>query len=118
MNDKAVPPKANSDAAGSDRAVELRKQMVDTLIVEGTILSAQVEAAMRKVPRELFAPGVELVFMHRRLSRYVHAMGQAGLLIEDMEEPPPPSRLLADAWPFPEAATIPRLLLLRARRSA
>ena len=64
------------------------------------------------------APGVDLVFIHRPLSRYVHAMGAAGLLIEDMEEPPPPARLLAEEWPFAEAASIPRLLLLRARRSA
>ena len=63
------------------------------------------------------APGIDFVFIHRPLSRYVHAMGKAGLLIEDMEEPPPPARLLAEAWPFPEAATIPRLLLLRARRA-
>ena len=32
------------------------------------------------------APGVELLFIHRPLSRYVHAMGQAGLLIDDMVE--------------------------------
>ena len=64
------------------------------------------------------APGIDLVFIHRRISRYVHAMGEAGLLIDDMEEPPPPASLLAEAWPFAEAATIPRVLLLRARRSA
>jgi SAM-dependent methyltransferase len=63
------------------------------------------------------APGVDFVFIHRPLSRYVHAMGAAGLLIDDMDEPPPPAGLLAATWPFPEAATIPRLVLLRARRS-
>ena len=42
------------------------------------------------------APGVDLRFIHRPLSRYVHAMGEAGLLIDDMEEPPPPARLLAE----------------------
>ena len=30
------------------------------------------------------APGVDLLFIHRPLSRYVHAMGKAGLLIDDM----------------------------------
>jgi SAM-dependent methyltransferase len=64
------------------------------------------------------APGIDLLFIHRPLSRYVHAMGEAGLLIDDMEEPRPPARLLAEVWPYPEAATIPRLLLLRARRMA
>ena len=62
------------------------------------------------------APGVDLVFIHRALSRYVHTMGEAGLLIEDMEEPPPPTQLLADTWGFAEAATIPRVLLLAPRR--
>lgn len=64
------------------------------------------------------APGVDLVFIHRPLSRYVHAMGETGLLIEDMEEPSPPAGFLADTWGYAEAATIPRVLLLRARRFA
>ncbi len=62
------------------------------------------------------APGVDLVFIHRPLSRYVRAMGEAGLLIDDMEEPSPPAQFLADTWGYAEAATIPRVLLLRARR--
>jgi SAM-dependent methyltransferase len=62
------------------------------------------------------APGVALRFIHRRLSKYVHAMGAAGLLIEDMEEPPPAPRLVADLWDHPEACSIPRVLLVRARR--
>ena len=62
------------------------------------------------------APGVSLRFIHRPLHRYVHAMGEAGLLIDDMEEPPPPARLLADLWDYDEAVTIPRVLLVRARK--
>ena len=62
------------------------------------------------------APGVALRFIHRPLSRYVHALGAAGLLVDDMEEPPPPSRFVAEMGGFPEAFTIPRLLLVRARR--
>ena len=61
------------------------------------------------------APGVDLRFVHRPLSRYVHAMGEAGLLIDDMEEPAPPASLVRTLWQFAEAATIPRVLLLRAR---
>jgi SAM-dependent methyltransferase len=61
------------------------------------------------------APGVRLRFVHRPLSRYVHAMGQAGLLVEDMEEPPPPPELAEDEWKFPEASTIPRVLVVLAR---
>ena len=65
---------------------------------------------------EEVAPGVNLPFMHRPLSRYVHVMAEVGLLIDDMEEPPPPPGFLAAAWEYGEAATIPRLMLLRARR--
>ncbi len=64
------------------------------------------------------APGVSLRFIHRPLSRYVHAMGAAGLLIDDMEEPAPPAQFLAETWGFAEAATIPRVLLVRATRLA
>ena len=67
---------------------------------------------------EEVAPGVNLPFMHRPLSRYVHVMGAVGLLIEDMEEPPPPPGFITEAWEYREASTIPRLMLLRARRVA
>lgn len=62
------------------------------------------------------APGVNLPFMHRPLSRYIHVMGQVGLLLEDMDEPAPPPGFLDEAWEYGEASTIPRLMLLRARR--
>jgi SAM-dependent methyltransferase len=62
------------------------------------------------------APGVDLRFIHRPLSRYVHALGRAGFLIDDMEEPAPPARFVADTWGYEEAVTIPRVLLMRARR--
>ena len=65
---------------------------------------------------EQLAPGVNLPFMHRPLSRYVQVMGASGLLIEDMDEPAPPPGFLSEAWEYGEAATIPRLMLIRARR--
>jgi hypothetical protein len=64
------------------------------------------------------APSVDLLFIHRPLSAYVHAMGTAGLLIEDMEEPAPLPELIAETGNFAEGATIPRVLLLRSRRTA
>jgi SAM-dependent methyltransferase len=64
------------------------------------------------------APGVHLLFHHRPLSAYVHAMGTAGLVVTDMEEPSPPAQLIAEHWDFSQAATIPRVLLMRARRPA
>ncbi len=60
------------------------------------------------------APGVHFEFAHRPLSRYVHVMGEAGLLIEDMVEPPPPKQVLVGTGGFPNAATIPRLMLISA----
>ena len=62
------------------------------------------------------APGVELLLVHRPLSRYVHAMGQAGLLIDDMIEEAPPDQTIAETWGFAEAATIPRFMLITAIR--
>ena len=60
------------------------------------------------------APGVHFEFAHRPLSRYVHVMGEVGLLIEDMIEPSPPSQVLTETGGFPNAATIPRLMLISA----
>lgn len=61
------------------------------------------------------APGVALRFIHRPLGKYVNAMSDAGLLIEEMHEPPPPPRFIEETWGYEEAATIPRILLLCAR---
>ncbi len=60
--------------------------------------------------------GVFLPFVHRPLSRYVNAMAAEGLLITHMEEPAPPPGFLARAEEYEAAATIPRLLLLRAEK--
>jgi SAM-dependent methyltransferase len=61
-------------------------------------------------------PGIQLPFHHRPLSRYIHAMGAAGLLLEDMVEPPPPPAVLDETGGFEHAAAIPRLMVLSARR--
>ncbi len=62
------------------------------------------------------SPGIHLSFIHRPLSRYVHEMGRNGLLIYDMAEPPPPSPVILETGDYPDATSIPRLLLLCARR--
>ena len=62
-------------------------------------------------------PGVAFRFIHRPLHRYVNAMSAAGLLIEAMDEPAPTPRFIEETWGYAEAATIPRILFLRARRS-
>jgi ubiquinone/menaquinone biosynthesis C-methylase UbiE len=60
--------------------------------------------------------GVWIPFVHRPLSRYVNAMVAAGMLITRMEEPAPPPGFLERAHEYAEAATIPRLLLMRAEK--
>ncbi|MCU1456445.1 MAG: methyltransferase family protein [Actinomycetia bacterium] len=66
---------------------------------------------------EEVAPGVVLPFIHRPLGRYVNALIDAGFVLERMEEPAPPEGFLAKAPEYREAASIPRLLLLRCRRT-
>ena len=61
--------------------------------------------------------GVHIRFVHRPLSRYVNAMADVGLRLERMLEPAPPPGFLARAPEYPDAATIPRLLTLVARRA-
>jgi SAM-dependent methyltransferase len=68
------------------------------------------------VSMEEVAPGIKLPFMHRPLSRYINVMATCGLLLEHMDEPPPPPGFLRQAPEYGEAASIPRLLVLRARK--
>lgn len=66
---------------------------------------------LEEVEKDVFIP-----FIHRPLSRYVNALIANGLLIERMEEPSPPSGFLARAQEYAAAASIPRLLYLRASK--
>jgi SAM-dependent methyltransferase len=61
-------------------------------------------------------PGVHIRFLHRPLSRYVNALADHGLLVERMIEPAPPPGFLLLAPEYGLAATVPRLLYLRARK--
>ena len=65
---------------------------------------------------EEVAAGVHIRFVHRPLSRYVNAMAAVGLTLTEMVEPAPPPGFLARAHEYEQAASIPRLLLLRAER--
>ncbi|CAN5867626.1 class I SAM-dependent methyltransferase [soil metagenome] len=67
------------------------------------------DATLEEVEHGVFIP-----FIHRPLSRYVNALAANGLLVTRMEEPAPPPGFLARAAEYRAAATIPRLLLLRA----
>jgi SAM-dependent methyltransferase len=69
------------------------------------------DLSIEEVEKDVFIP-----FKHRPLSRYVNALAANGLLITRMEEPAPPPGFLAKAEEYAEAATIPRLLLLRCEK--
>jgi SAM-dependent methyltransferase len=62
--------------------------------------------------------GVFIPFIHRPLSRYVNALARNGLVIDEMLEPAPPPGFVARAAEYEAASTIPRLLVLRARKVA
>jgi SAM-dependent methyltransferase len=66
---------------------------------------------------EEVAPGVRLPFMHRPLGRYINVMAERGLLVEHMDEPPPSPGFVARAPEYGEAASIPRLMVLRTRKT-
>jgi SAM-dependent methyltransferase len=69
------------------------------------------DETLEEVDKDVWIP-----FIHRPLSRYVNAMAAAGLYVTRMEEPAPPPGFLARATEYQAAATIPRLLLLRAEK--
>jgi len=67
--------------------------------------------AVEEVAKDVWIP-----FIHRPLSRYLNGLADAGMVLTRMEEPAPPPGFLARAAEYADAATIPRLLLLRAER--
>jgi len=69
------------------------------------------DSTLEEVEKGIFIP-----FIHRPLSRYVNAMAGAGLLVVRMEEPAPPPGFIARAEEYRDAATIPRLLFMRAEK--
>ena len=71
------------------------------------------EESIEEVEKDVFIP-----FIHRPLSRYINALIENGLLVERMVEPAPPPGFLQRAAEYEAAATIPRLLYLRAVKRA
>jgi hypothetical protein len=59
---------------------------------------------------------VHIRFVHRPLSRYVNTLAAHGLVLAHMVEPAPPPGFLALASEYADAATVPRLLYLRATK--
>lgn len=69
------------------------------------------DTSVEEVDKGVFVP-----FVHRPLSRYVNALAAHGLVVTRMEEPAPPPGFLAKAPEYRQAATIPRLLFMRAEK--
>jgi protein-L-isoaspartate(D-aspartate) O-methyltransferase len=83
MTDAPSPPQPTE----TDVAVKMRNEVVDDLIAEGTITSGPVEAAMRKVPRELFAPGAPLEEVYHRYNGVVTKRDDDGTAISSVSAP-------------------------------
>ncbi|MHB8506022.1 MAG: class I SAM-dependent methyltransferase [Acidimicrobiales bacterium] len=95
-------------------------QAPDSGWIDDTILGEQYwrigpylveDSRVEEVDKDVWIP-----FIHRPLSRYVNGLVAAGLVVTGMEEPAPPPGFLALAAEYAEAATIPRLLVLRAEK--
>ena len=93
-------------------------QAPDSGWIDDTILGEQYwrigpylveDARVEEVAKDVWIP-----FIHRPLSRYVNGIVAAGLVVTGMEEPAPPPGFVALAEEYAQAATIPRLLVLRA----
>ena len=69
------------------------------------------DTRMEEVHKDVWLP-----YVHRPVSRYVNAMVANGLLVTAMQEPAPPPGFLTRAQEYRDAATIPRLLFLRAEK--
>lgn len=69
------------------------------------------DSSMEEVDKGIWIP-----FIHRPLSRYVNALAGAAMYLSWMDEPAPPPGFLARAEEYSAAATIPRLMLLRAEK--
>jgi SAM-dependent methyltransferase len=87
-----------------DRILEEQYWRIGPYLVE--------DSGLEEMDKDIWIP-----FVHRPLHRYVNAMAAAGLLIERMEEPAPPPGFVERAEEYKDAATIPRLLFLRAVKS-
>ncbi len=69
-------------------------------------------ATVEEVQKDVF-----IRFIHRPLSRYLNALADSSLVLTKMMEPAPPPGFLGQAPQYLAAAAIPRLLVLRCRKS-
>jgi protein-L-isoaspartate(D-aspartate) O-methyltransferase len=78
-------------------AIELRDQVVDALIADGTIVSKDVEAVMRKVPRHRFAPEASLQDVYSPYSAVVTKQDERGIATSSVSAPQIQAMMLEQA---------------------
>ncbi|MDQ6909878.1 MAG: class I SAM-dependent methyltransferase [Actinomycetota bacterium] len=123
--DRAIAEAARALRAGGSFLVFLNHPLTQAPgsgWIDDTILEEQYwrigrylveETTVEEVDKDVLIP-----FVHRPLSHYVNAMARAGLHIVEMQEPPPPAGFLLQAEEYLEAATIPRLMFIRAEKAS
>jgi SAM-dependent methyltransferase len=123
--DRAIAEAARVLRAGGRFLVFLNHPLAQTPgsgWIDDTILEEQYWRVGRYLVEETTLEevdkGILIPFVHRPLSHYVNAMARSGLSIVEMQEPAPPAGFLLQAEEYLEAATIPRLMFIRAEKAS
>ncbi|MGA5704336.1 methyltransferase, FxLD system [Peterkaempfera bronchialis] len=83
--------------ADPDRAAQLRDQIVDTLIADGTIVSKPVETAMRAVPRHQFAPDASMDEVYSAYNAVFTKKDEHGVIMSSVSAPQIQAMMLEQA---------------------
>jgi len=84
-------------ALADDQAARLRTKVIDDLVADGTIVSPAVEAAMRRVPREVFAPEAELSAVYHPWNGLVTKRDADGRSLSSLSAPQAQAHMLEQA---------------------
>ncbi|WP_322754913.1 methyltransferase, FxLD system [Frankia sp. Cas3] len=96
-----------TDAAlADDQAVRLRNKVIDDLVAAGTIVSPAIEAAMRRVPREAFAPEAELSAVYHPWNGLVTKRDADGRSLSSLSAPQAQAHMLEQARIEPGMAVL------------
>lgn len=82
-----------------DEANRLRNKVVDELCADGTISSAEIEAAMRKVPRHEFAPEATLEKAYETYAAVITKTDEHGVQLSSVSAPQIQALMLEQARP-------------------
>jgi protein-L-isoaspartate(D-aspartate) O-methyltransferase len=70
-----------------DNATTLRNKVVDELLADGTIVSPEIEAVMRTVPRHLFTPGASLEEAYTTYAAFITKTDEHGVQLSSVSAP-------------------------------